>query len=401
MSNNSQRIIIIPTQYFSPEIFQINDLCDWLSNNYKLIIIAPQPSYPTYKDIKRNKKIIFNKNVKIIRFPVYKRNGSLLGFFLNQITYLLLSIPITLFFTLIKKPKYIVVPQYSPFTSIIPAFIASLIRKVEIFVWVFDLWPESIKLFRKKNIIFSFIYRFLIYITNIIIRRFDKVLISSPKFRYAESLKNARQIINLNSWEPQNNAVKNIKISEESEKIIISSVGNIGNAHDINLLKQFLLAADRPNIIINFAGGGSKLNLLKEYVDNKKISNVYFYNYISKLKAKELISNSHFSLIPFKKSEISDTIPYRFITSLASSTPLLSFNKTYVSQVIERNNIGICFSKYSKKNSDKMNLYFIEKFILNLSNLDLSILSLNAANFFNKYYSYSSTSKKLNKIFID
>ena len=248
---------------------------------------------------------------------------------------------------------------------------------------------------------FSFFYRFLIYITNIIIRRFDKVLISSPKFRHAESLKNSREIINLNSWEPQNNAIKNLKISEESEKIIISSVGNIGNAHDINLIKQFLLAADRRNIIINFAGGGSKLSLLKEYVYNKKISNVYFYNYISKLKAKDLIRNSHFSLIPFKKSEISDTLPYRFITSLAFSTPLLSFNKTYVSQVIERNNIGICFNNYSKETSDENNLYLIEKFILNLYNLDLSILSSNAANFFNKNYSYSSTSKKLTKIFID
>ncbi len=395
MSYNFKDFIIIPTQYFSPEIFQINDLCEWLSNNYKIIIIAPQPSYPTFKDIKKNETKAFNKNVKIIRFPVVKRNGSLIAFFLNQITYLLISIPITSFYTIIKKPKYIVVPQYSPFTSIIPAFIASFIRKVELYVWVFDLWPESIKLFRKKNIIFNFIYQFLIYITNIIIKRFDKVLISSPKFKYADSLKNCRKIINLNSWEPQNKALKNKKISQKSEKIIISSVGNIGNAHDIKLIKQFLLVADKSSIIINFAGGGSKINLLKEYVVDKNISNVCFYNYISKSKAKDLIRNSHFSLIPFKKSEISDTIPYRFITSLAFSTPLLSFNKTYVSQVIEKNNIGICFSEHANEN----NLYSLEKFILNLSHLDLSILSLNAANFFNENYSYNSTCKKLTKIF--
>ena len=177
MFEKVNKLIIIPTQYFSPEIFQINDLCDWLSRSYKVIVIAPEPSYPTSKDIEKNETTNFNENVRIIRLPVFKRNGSLTAFFLNQLTYLLISVPVTIFYTIIKKPKYIVVPQYSPFSSILPAFFASLFKKVELVVWVFDLWPESIKLFGRKNIIFIVLYRFLISITNVILSRFDKVLI--------------------------------------------------------------------------------------------------------------------------------------------------------------------------------------------------------------------------------
>lgn len=398
MANNLSSIII-PTQYFSPEIFQINDLCNWLADRYKVIVIAPQPSYPTRKDIDKKNTKAFNKNVKIIRLPVFKRDGSLLGFFLNQITFLLTSIPITVFYTIIKNPKYIVVPQYSPFTSILPAFFASFFNKSELIIWVFDLWPESIKLFIKHKIYFDIFYRLLLKITNFILSRFHKILISSPKFRYADSLKSSKNVINLNSWEPQNKALANYVIINKPQEIIISSVGNIGNAHDINLIKQFLIVADKLETKINFAGGGSKLPLLKEFVINENINNVFFYNYISKYKAKDLIRNSHFSLIPFKKSEISDTIPYRFVTSLAFSTPLLSFNETYISKIIKKNEIGICFNNKLNKLSFEENSSLIEKFISDLYQLDLRMLSSNAADFFDKNYSYNSSHKRLKKIF--
>ena len=398
MSKNLNTIII-PTQYFSPEIFQINDLCTWLSHRYKVIVIAPQPSYPSRKDIDKKNSKAFNKNVKIIRLPVFKRDGSLFGFFLNQITFLLTSIPITVFYTIFKNPKYIVVPQYSPFTCILPAFFASFFNKSELIIWVFDLWPESIRLFRKNKIYFDVFYKLLIKITNFILSRFHKILISSPKFRYADSLKSSKNIINLNSWEPQNKAFANKIIVNKPKEIIISSVGNIGNAHDINLIKQFLIVADKLEIKINFAGGGSKLSLLKEFVLNENINNVFFHNYISKDKAKDLISNSHFSLIPFKKSEISDTIPYRFVTSIAFSTPLLSFNETYISKIIKKNEIGICFDNKLNKFSFEENFSLLEKFIYDLYQLDFKMLSSNAANFFDKNYSYESSDKRLTKIF--
>ena len=300
---------------------------------------------------------------------------------------------------MIKNPKFIVVPQYSPFTCILPAFFASFFNNSELIIWVFDLWPESIKLFRRHKIYFDIFYRFLIKITNFILARFDKILISSPKFRYSDSLKRSKNIINLNSWEPQNKAFTNNIIINKPKEIIISSVGNIGNAHDINLIKKFLIVADKLETKINFAGGGSKLSLLKEFVLNENINNVFFYNYISKDKAMDLIRNSHFSLIPFKKSEISDTIPYRFVTSLAFSTPLISFNQTYISKIIKKNDIGICLNNKLNKLSLEENFCLIEKFISDLYQLDLKMLSANAANFFDKNYSYNSSYKKLNKIF--
>lgn len=399
MFKKSKKTIIVSTQYFAPEKFQINDLCIWLSKTYKVIVIAPEPSYPSFRDIKYENLLPLNKNIRIIRLPVFKRNGSLLGFFLNQISYLLASIPCTVLYTIINKPKYIITPQYSPFSSILPAFFSSFFSKSNLKVWVFDLWPESLKVFRKKNILFKIVYSILIYFTRNILFRFNEILISSPKFKSSESLRGSKRITILNTWEPQKKAYKNIAIGKESKKIIISSVGNIGNAHDLELLKNFLYVISSFNIKINFAGGGSKFFLLKEYVKNKKLSNVKFYDYVSQIKAKYLISRSHFTLIPFKKSEISDTIPYRFVTSLAFSTPLISFNDTFVSNIIQENKIGFAYKEKFNKIKKEDNFYLIEKFISNIYSQDLSILSLNAADFFNKNYSSTSSNQKLMKIF--
>ena len=88
------RILII-TQYFWPENFRVNDLCENLQKRgYDVTVLTAKPNYPSGKFINGytffNKRVDFWNNIKIHRTPVIPRGkGKGLILFLNYISYII------------------------------------------------------------------------------------------------------------------------------------------------------------------------------------------------------------------------------------------------------------------------------------------------------------------------
>ena len=381
--------IIIISQYFSPEIFQVNEMAIWLSRKFNVIVIAPFPSYPTKRDIIKSNHNI--DNVKIIRTPVITRDGSKLKYVFNQISFLISTIPVSIISAIILKPEYILTAQYSPFTSIVPCFIAKSFTKAKSFIWIFDLWPESIKLILNKNKILNFIYNIFLVIIRKIIGSFDKILISSPSFYYSDSLKNSKDISFLPTWESIEIETKNICFAPKKGQLNICSVGNIGIAHDMVLLESLLLHSKEYIRSFVFLGGGSMIEHLKNYCTINNLYHVKFIGFQSKEKAIELLTKSHYSLVPFKESPIADTIPFRLITSLSVSTPIISFNKTYTSTLIQSEECGHILENSSKKEIE----LFMNKILRSNHYLKIE----NANRLYNKSFSPKIIESKLSGLF--
>ena len=153
--------ILILSQYFWPENFRINELTTELSKKKKLKIhvLTGLPSYPK-KNFFKKKKIKIFKNLNINRVPVYLRDGTMFSKYLNYISFVISASFYLLFKNKIKFDK-IFIFQVSPVFSAIPAIIYSKIVKCKIYLWVLDLWPESIKVFGfNSRIIFFFIHSY-------------------------------------------------------------------------------------------------------------------------------------------------------------------------------------------------------------------------------------------------
>ena len=142
------RILII-SQYFYPENFRINDLCFGLQENgHKITVLTGKPNYPNGKFYK-GYSFFKNRFEKINGIDVYRSNlfprGSGSGFklFINYISFVLFGF-FKLFFIKGKFDKIFVYAP-SPITVGYLGIFASFLFREKPFLWVHDLWPESVK----------------------------------------------------------------------------------------------------------------------------------------------------------------------------------------------------------------------------------------------------------------
>ena len=140
------RHLIVPTQYYDPETFQVNHLVTlFLENGWYVTVIAPDPSYPSVSVLGECTSAIFHHDrLRICRFPTLKRNGSLFVALINSLLFVAVGSFLAIFFSLRYPKAHLFAVQYSPFTCIVPAWAAAFLLNKKASLWLFALWPQSI-----------------------------------------------------------------------------------------------------------------------------------------------------------------------------------------------------------------------------------------------------------------
>ena len=141
--------ILVISQYFFPENFRINDLCYGLSEmGHKVTVLTAKPNYPGGKFFKGYS--LFNNNfeqkngIDIYRSLIIPRgNSSGISLFINYISFVFFGIFRIL--TIRGKFDKIFIYAPSPITVGFLGVFASFIFKAKSYLWVHDLWPESVK----------------------------------------------------------------------------------------------------------------------------------------------------------------------------------------------------------------------------------------------------------------
>ena len=161
---------------------------------------------------------------------------------------------------------------------------------------------------------------------------------SSPGFTRADSIKHIDNVMLLRSWEPQIVPPILSRSLPLSHPISIVSIGNIGNAHDVELLECLLLNTVDLNISFSFIGRGSLMPRLVQFCDLNRLNHITFNGFMSKSDCLALACD--LSLIPFRDLNIADTLCFCFVSSLSVATPVISFGTNYVSQLVVDNQCG-------------------------------------------------------------
>ena len=141
--------ILVVSQYFYPENFRINDLCKGLKEQgHSVSVLTAKPNYPNgvfFEGYSFLNKSLDNYNgIKIYRSPIIPRgNGSGIRLFINYISFVIFGIIRLL--SINEKFDRVLVYAPSPITvGYIGAFAAFKFR-AKSYLWVHDLWPESVK----------------------------------------------------------------------------------------------------------------------------------------------------------------------------------------------------------------------------------------------------------------
>ena len=176
--------ILIVTQYYNPENFIINDIVQNLKNDgYNIEILTAIPNYPNgtffpgYNLFNKNKEII--NDILIHRSRIIPRfNGNKIFLILNYISFVFFGV-LKLFFIKGKFDKIFVFAP-SPITVGIVGIFAAKKFNAKSYLWVQDLWPESVAV--GGNINNKYILNLIDLITKIIYRHTDKIIVQSEGF---------------------------------------------------------------------------------------------------------------------------------------------------------------------------------------------------------------------------
>jgi glycosyltransferase involved in cell wall biosynthesis len=277
--------ILIVSQYFYPENFKVNDIAfDFVKKGHDVTVFTAKPNYPHGKFFKgysffgRSKEII--NGVNVIRIPVIPRfNSKAIFLVLNYLSFVFFSF----IFKYRVKGKYDVIfcNAPSPVTAAVPAVWFKKKCHSKLYVWVLDIWPESVQAI--LNLKDGFILKKLEDVISYIYKNTDVILISSNSHRISVLQKiedKEKPIKFFPNWaedvfaKPINeNDLK--KIPEFPDGFNIVFAGNIGDAQDFeSILEAAKLTQDKA---INWVlvGDGRKLKWIKDEIITHKIKNVF------------------------------------------------------------------------------------------------------------------------------
>ena len=395
--------ILIITQYFYPENFRINDLVFSLKKRgYDIDVLTGKPNYPKGdyyegyswkgpKEEKINDINVFRSNLFV------RRSASGIRLFLNYLSFLFYgTIKI---YSINNNYDKIFIYAPSPITVGFLGFFAAKKFMCKSYLWVHDLWPESVKVAGGVN------NRIILYLVNLmtklIYRLNDVILVQSPYFEkyLTKQGVNSEKIIYYpyyaeQFYKPVKKKPKILKKFPKGFNILFA--GNIGVAQSLNtIIKAFELIKNK-NINIIFLGEGRDKKRIQELISKKDLDkNFIFLGSYPPEHMSDFFSCADALYISLKKANIfSYTIPGKLQSYLACGKPIIGSLDGIGKKIIKDSNSGLCSNAEDHINLSQ-NIIKLSK----TSEEERNTLSKNAIKYFRANFEKEKLLDQLIEIF--
>ena len=264
--------ILLVTQFFHPENFKSNDVAFELAKRGHIVsVLTNIPNYPQGKFYKGyglfRRRIETVDGVRIYRtlvIPRGKGGGIMLA--LNYLSWAFIASVWAFFMALFHRYDAVIVHETSPVTQGFPALVVKSIRRIPMYFWVLDLWPESLQ--SAGHINNRDIIGFFTWVTKLMYRNSDKILISSKGFRKSILEKGdfADRLEYFPNWaEDAFSDTKTFPIPQLPQGFKVMFAGNIGEAQDFDhIMDAALNLKEGKDIRFIIVGDGRR----KSFVDN-------------------------------------------------------------------------------------------------------------------------------------
>lgn len=276
--------ILIVSQYFWPESFRINDLAIGLKEmGHEVTVLTAKPNYPQGRFYRGYGLFTVHteeyRGIKIIRVPIIPRfSGKSWQLVLNYVSFVFFASLIAPFRC---RGKVDIIFSYltSPITAALPAILLKKIKKAPLYLWVQDLWPESVSATGaiKSPGILNGISR----LVGFIYRQANKILISSKSFHESIQAYLTNTPIPIeyfpNSVEAVYRPVEKNADFKAKHKLpngfTLMFAGNVGYAQDFPMLLQAAdMLRDKKDIHFVILGEGRHFEWVKSEVKAKNLT---------------------------------------------------------------------------------------------------------------------------------
>lgn len=280
--------ILFVCQYFYPEVFRGNDIAfHWAEEGHDVHVVCGIPNYPDgvfhegYGWFKRRHEVI--NGVKVTRLPIIPRGkDNKIMLMLNYFSYLFVAWVWMLCHAMFHKYDRVFVQQLSPVVMSAPGVLYKRLRKVPLYTWVLDLWPESLT--AAGGINNKYVLGFFKHFVKSEYKHSDKILISSRSFEKSilEYGPYKDKIVYYPQWSDVASPSEELKVKSEKLPELpggfkLMFAGAVGEAHGFECTMQAaLLTKEHKDIKWIIVGDGRKLEWVRGFVKEHGLEdNVY------------------------------------------------------------------------------------------------------------------------------
>lgn len=358
--------ILVVCQYYYPEEFQINNICEELvRKGNKVTVLTGLPNYPTgvipeeYKGGKRRQEEI--NGVNVIRCWEIPREKGIIGLALNYISFCLSGSVKA--FSLGKDFDVVYIYQLSPVLMAIPGIIYKVLHKKKIYLYCLDLWPESLKLYKIKER--TILYKITKFICGIIYNQCEIIGITTPAFK--EYFQKTHGIIDIKLiYIPQyaNEEYLQQDFYETHESFNFMFMGNVGMVQNLDtVVRAMELIKNTKNIRIHVVGDGSYLNDLKTLVKEKELDEYFvFHGRKPSCDMPIYYKIADVCLLTLKSDgAVGNTIPGKLQGYMAAGKPVLGAINGDAQRIIRESGCGTVVDADDYKALARSMMEFIEQ----------------------------------------
>ncbi len=346
--------ILIVTQYIYPENFKSNELAFELAKRgHHIDVLTGIPNYPEgvyFKGYGLFKNRIEHKNgvnfYRCIQTP-RGRKASGLGLACNYITFVFsATLWILFYFAWKKRYDAIITHEPSPITQLIPAIILGKIRKVPVYSWIMDIWPDAMKNSVSEKL-YNRVAPILTGITEWTYKNSHKILITSKGFEGLICRNNNyhNKIVYYPNWSIDLKKIPaNYPIPELPEGFKIMLAGNLGEAQNLDAIGEaMLLLKDVKEVKWIFVGDGSWKQWLDDFItDNHLQETAYTLGRFPGEAMATFYKYADAMLITLRGGfiDLDMTVPARMQSYMSAGRPVLGMIGPGVQELIKEADCG-------------------------------------------------------------
>lgn len=267
---------------------------------------------------------IYIHRVKYLQMDRKRFIGRLVNYF---------SLTFMMFLHLFEMGQYRTVIVYSnpPILPWVASWAKLLFGSRLVFV-AYDLYPEiaiNTGTLRDGNII----CRLMNHINRVVYKRADRVVTLSDEMTdYVVGHRPiAREkVVPIPNWyadkgERKEDRQDNPFLNVTRGRFTVAYFGNMGIAQDMQTIMDAIVELkDDPNVCFLFAGHGNKVPQLKETIEIKKITNVYFYDFLKGQDFQDALQISDCALVSLADGLTGLCVPSKTYSYMMQGLPLLA-----------------------------------------------------------------------------
>lgn len=339
--------LLIVTQYYYPEQFQINEIAPQLVlKGHDVTVLTGLPNYPKgeiypgYEKAYESETII--DGVKIVRVNCRGRKTGALNLIRNYIDFVIkANKKIT---QLDGDFDAVVCYQLSPVTTAYPAIKYKKRHKKPLFLYCLDIWPESAQAHVKSDK--GLLYWVIKAISKSIYKECDKISVTS--YRFIEYLNQVNDIPNEKmSYIPQHSSGSYLKTDftkQENSTVDFMYAGNLGVGQKVDVLIRAIgLIKSEKSVKLHLVGDGSYRLELEKLVQELGISEkIVFHGNQKREDMPKYYSMADALLISLRGNNfVGNTLPGKLQAYMAVGKPIFGAING-AAQVIQEANCGKC-----------------------------------------------------------